>query len=116
MLTEILLFGVLVAIASVYRRRPEIHRPTMLVATVVILSGALARCPYIADLAATPPLYAYAPVLIFGASLYCLQWYMTGRANRWYTIGLAGVAMTFLVSIPLGKSSFWNQLLGTFIP
>jgi hypothetical protein len=116
MLTEILLFGVLVWIAIAYRHRAEIHRPMMLLATAVILSGALARCPYISDLAAKPPLYVYAPVLIYGALLFCLQWGMTRIANRWYAIGYGGVALTFLVSIPLGHSALWNHLLGTYIP
>jgi hypothetical protein len=115
MLTEILLFGVLVGIAIVNRRRAEIHRPLMLLATVVILSGALARCPIVAELAATPPLYAYAPVLIFGASLFCLQWGMTGVANRWYLKGYAVITVIFLLSMPLGKSSLWKQIVGGFI-
>jgi hypothetical protein len=115
MLTEILLFGVLVGIAITYRRRAEIHRPLMLLATVVILSGALARCPIVSDLAATPPFYAYAPVLIFGGALFCVQWGMTRLANRWYLASYAAVTATFLLSIPLGKSSLWKQLLGGFI-
>jgi hypothetical protein len=115
MLTEILLFGILVGIAIAHRRRAEIHRPLMLLATVVILSGALARCPIVSDLAAMPPLYAYAPVLIFGASLFFLQWGMTGRISRWYLLGYAGITVTFLLSIPLGKSSLWKQAVGGFI-
>jgi hydrogenase-4 membrane subunit HyfE len=115
MLTEILLFGVLVGIALAQRRRAEIHRPMMLLATVVILSGALARCPIVSDLAATPPLYAYAPVLIFGGLLFCLQWGMTRIANRWYLVGYAAVTVTFLLSMPLGRSSLWKQIVGGFI-
>lgn len=41
-----------------YRRRPEIHRPMMLLATLCIISGSLARLPYISQLAVLPPLYA----------------------------------------------------------
>jgi hypothetical protein len=115
MLTEILLFGVFVGIAIAHRRRAEIHRPLMLLATVVILSGALARCPIVSELAATPPLYAYAPVLILGASLFCLQWAMTRVASRWYLMGYAAITATFLLSIPLGKSSLWKQIVGGFI-
>jgi hypothetical protein len=115
MLTEILLFGVIVGIAIAHRRRAEIHRPLMLLATVVILSGALARCPIVSDLAATPPFYAYAPVLIFGGALFCLQWGMTRLASRWYLMGYAAVTVTFLLSIPLGKSSLWKQMVGGFI-
>jgi hypothetical protein len=115
MLTEILLFGVFVGIAIAYRRRAEIHRPMMLLATVVILSGALARCPIVCDLAATPPLYAYAPVLIFGAVLFCLQWAVTRRANRWYLMGYAAIAAIFLLSIPFGTSSLWKQIVGGYV-
>ena len=115
MLTEILLFGVLVGIAIARRNRPEVHRPLMLLATVVILSGALARCPLISDLAAAPPLYAYGPVLIFGAVLFCLHWAMTKVANRWYLVGYVAITATFLVSIPLGKSLLWKQVVGDFI-
>lgn len=115
MLTEILLFGVLVGVAIAQRRRAEIHRPMMLLATVVILSGALARCPIICDLAATPPLYAYAPVLIFGALLFFLQWGMTRRVNRWYLVGYAAITATFLLSMPLGRSALWKQIVGGFI-
>jgi hypothetical protein len=87
----------------------------MLLATVVILSGALARCPLISDLAAAPPLYAYGPVLIFGALLFCLHWAMTKVVNRWYLTGYVAITGTFLVSIPLGKSLLWKQILGGFI-
>jgi hypothetical protein len=115
MLTEILLFGILEGIAIAQRHRAEIHRPMMLLATVVILSGALARCPVVCDLAATPPLYAYAPVLIFGALLFALQWGMTRRANRWYLLGYGAVTLTFLLSMPLGRSLLWKQIVGEFI-
>jgi hypothetical protein len=115
MLTEILLFGVLVGIALAQRHRAEIHRPMMLLATVVVLSGALARCPIVCDLAATPPLYAYAPVLIFGALLFFLHWGMTRSANHWYLLGYTAVTATFLLSMPLGRSSLWQQIVGGFI-
>ena len=112
---SILLFGVFVGIAIAQRHRPEIHRPMMLLATVVILSGAIARCPVVCDLAATPPLYAYGPVLIFGALLFCLHWGMTRLANRWYLIGYGLITVTFLLSIPLGKSDLWKQIVGGYI-
>ena len=41
MLGEMLAFGTLVAIAVIYRRRAEIHRPMMLLASLMVISGAL---------------------------------------------------------------------------
>ena len=90
MLTEILLFGLLVATGVVYRRRAELHQPLMLMATVVVLSGALARCPLIDALAATAPLYAYGPVILFGLLLLVIQWAITRQINRWYALTLNG--------------------------
>jgi hypothetical protein len=55
MLGEMLAFGTRVVIAVVYRRRAEIHRPMMLLASLMIMSGSLGRCPYIGDFALMPP-------------------------------------------------------------
>ena len=115
MLTEIGLFGILVAVAVAYRARPEIHRPFMLTATIVIMSGALARVPLIDLLAITPPLYAYGPVLSFGLLLYLLKWWMTRRPDRWFAIALGIVALVFLISLPIGRSTAWQSLWGTYI-
>ena len=54
-LSEMLLFGTLVTVGIVNRHRAEIHRPMMLLATIVIVSGSLARI--ICCLAILPPLY-----------------------------------------------------------
>jgi hypothetical protein len=54
MLSEMLLFGTLVTVGIVNRHRAEIHRPIMLLATIVILSGSLARIPYVLLLARKP--------------------------------------------------------------
>lgn len=115
MLTEIALFGVLVAIAIANRARAEVHRPFILTATIVIASGALARVPVVDLLAATPPLYAYGPVLSFGLLLYFLKWRMTGRHDRWFAIALGGVALVFLLSLPLGRSTLWEWLWDGYI-
>src|SRR5262249_24946500 len=46
MFVQLLSFGTFVGTGLVYRRRPEIHRPMMLLATVVIQSGSFGRFPY----------------------------------------------------------------------
>lgn len=115
MLTEIMLFGVYVAIAVAYRNRAEIHRPFILVGTVVLMSGALARLPIVADFAATAPLYAYGPVLAWGLLMFGLHSLMTRKLDRWHAFALGGVAVVFLLSLPLGRSPLWQGLWGTFI-
>jgi hypothetical protein len=115
MLTQVLLFGTLVGIGVGYRRRAEIHRPMMLLATIVILSGALGRFPYTAEIATRSPLYVWGPVLLFGGLLILLQWGMTRLANRWYLIGYAGIVLACLVSVALGNTTLWNQMAGMIV-
>jgi len=110
MLGEMLSFGTLVAIAVVYRRRAEIHRPMMLLASLMIISGSLGRCPYVADFAVKPPLYVLGPALVLGALFLVLQWGMTCAVSRWYAFGYSAVVIASFIFIVVGHSSLWNQI------
>jgi len=103
-------FGTLVAIAVVYRRRAEIHRPMMLLASLMIISGSLGRCPYVADFAVKPPLYVLGPALVLGALFLVLQWGMTCAVSRWYAFGYSAVVIASFIFIVVGHSSLWNQI------
>ena len=116
MFIEMVLFGTLVGVGLAYRRRPEIHRPMMLLATIVILSGSLDRFPYMEDLAFRSPLYVWGPVLLFGGLLFLLQWAMSRTANRWYLMGYAGTVIASFLSVAVGNSGLWNRMLRTFVP
>jgi len=115
MFVQMLSFGTFVGIGLVYRRRPEIHRPMMLLATIVIQSGSLGRFPFIQDLAVAP-LYVWVPVLLLGGLLFLLQWGMSRTPNRWYLMGYAGMAVASLLSVAVGTSAVWNRMLSTFAP
>ena len=110
MLGEMLCFGVLVGVAVVYRRRPEIHRPMMLLASLMIISGSLGRCPYIGEYAARPPLYVLGPALVLGALFLVLQFGMTRALNRWYAFGYLSMLMVSVGFIVIGHSALWNQI------
>ena len=116
MFIQMLSFGTFVGIGLLNRRRPEIHRPMMLLATIVIQSGALGRFPYIENLAAYRPLYVWVPVLLFGGLLFFLQWAMSRKPNRWYLIGYAGMAMASFLSVVVGGSALWDRMASTFAP
>ena len=116
MWTQMLAFGAFVALGWFYRRRPDVHRPMMLLATLVMQSGSLARCPYITNLSHRAPLYVWGPVLIFGALLFFFQWALSRNINRAYLIGYAGIVVTALVSVFVGTSTGWARLTATLIP
>ena len=115
MLGEMLSFGTLVGIAIIYRRRAEIHRPMMLLATLMIISGSLGRCPYIGDFAIKPPLYVMGPALVLGAVFLVLQWGMTRRMSRYHALAFPFVIASSIFVI-VGHSSLWNQIAGTVVP
>ena len=116
MLAEVLLFGAFVGIGLAYRHRAEIHRPMMLLATIVILSGALGRFPYVDAIAAHGPLYVWGPVLLFGAVLFCLQSAMSRRANRWYLLGYFGIVISSFLSAAVSGSVLWNRMVARLVP
>jgi len=116
MLGEMLAFGTLVVTAVVYRRRAEIHRPMMLLASLMIISGSLGRCPYIGAFALMPPLYVLGPALVLGAVFLVLQWGMTRAVSRWYAFGYSAVVIASFIFIAVGHSSAWNQIAGTIVP
>jgi len=116
MFVQMLLFGALVGIGLVYRRRPEIHRPMMLLATIVIQSGSLGRFPHIGTLAGFPPLYVWGPLLLFGGLLFVLQWGMSRTPNRWYLMGYAGMVMASFLSVAVGSTALWNRKVSAFVP
>jgi hypothetical protein len=115
MLGEMLGFGVLVGVAIIYRRRSEIHRPMMLLASLMIISGSLGRCPYIGEFAIMPPLYVLGPALALGALFLILQWGMTRAFNRWYAVGYAATVIASCIVIVIGHSAIWNQIAGAIL-
>jgi len=115
MLGEMFSFGVLVGVAIIYRRRAEIHRPMMLLASLMIISGSLGRSPYIGQFAIMPPLYVLGPALALGALFLILQWGMTRAFNRWYAVGYSAILIASCIFIGIGHSAMWNQIVGAII-
>jgi hypothetical protein len=115
MLGEMLSFGVLVGVAVIYRRRPEIHRPMMLLASLMIISGSLGRCPYIGQFAVMPPLYVLGPALVLGALFLVLEVGMTRALDRWYAFGYSAIAIASFIFIVIGHSALWSQIAGAIL-
>jgi hypothetical protein len=115
MLGEMLFFGILVGVAVIYRRRPEIHRPMMLMASLMVISGALGRCPYIGDYAVMPPLYVLGPALALGAIFLVLHVAMTRTLSRWYALGFSGMVIASVMIIVVGRSALWNRIAGAIL-
>jgi hypothetical protein len=120
MLTGMVSFGALVAVGIAYRRRSEIHRPMMLLATVVLMTGSLDRWPFVIGLLARSvypvPLIHYGMMLLVGAFFFLLQWGMTRTVNRWYVVGYSGILVASLLSVALATGSLWDRIARIVVP
>lgn len=120
MISEMLTFGGLVALAIGYRHRPEVHRPLMLLATVSVVGAAMARWPYMPWLRTIVNgnvwAMVYGQMLLLGAVLFVLHAAMTRRGYRHYVVGYACLAVVTLLTVRVGSSAAWDRIASVIVP
>lgn len=103
-LRDMIVFTPFLAAGWIYRRRPEIHKRIMLVATNVLLIAAVGRMGFLGSPVPTPLLLLVWPLPIYIAMAYD---YATKRLiHPVYVIGFAAMAAMRLV-LPLRGSEPW---------
>jgi hypothetical protein len=116
MLTNILGFGVLAGIALRYRRRPEVHRPMMLLATLFVAGPAgFFRIPFISGpiMGAIHTILAvWVPMLFFGVLLLFIKWSMTRSWDQYFAAGFIGIVLTCLLQFFVANSAWWYHIAG----
>jgi hypothetical protein len=130
--TAILLFAVLVAIAVVNVRKPEVHKRLMLVATASILQAAVGRWFLLllapvraagAGPVGPPPVFVtvlpglVVDLLIVAAMIHDRR--TIGRVHRVYWIAGACVLAVQVLRVPVSSTSGWTHVihtLTTFFP
>jgi hypothetical protein len=116
MLTNIFGFGILAAIGLKYRRRPEIHRPMMLLATLFVAGpAAFFRIPFISGpiLSTIHTIFApWVPMLILAFFLLLIKWLMTRRWDRYFAVGFAGIIVACMLQFFVANSAWWYHVAG----
>jgi hypothetical protein len=107
-------FAIFVAIGVWYRRRPEIHRPMMLLATLAAIVAALNRIDWITSLYRQTiwgtifgPFFA---VLVIGALLFAVKWALTRSFDRYYALGWAGFVLASAGIMRLATTGVWDNI------
>lgn len=105
-LTTMLLFGVFAGAGLSYRRRPDVHKRLMLLATIAMLPAAIGR--------AMARLFGIAnPALFFGATglfVLAIVIYDRRRLGRVHPVTLWGglaLMLSFPARLALGKTDLW---------
>jgi len=116
MYSEIALFVVFVAIGVLNRKRPRIHRPMMLMASLSLLSGAASRITLVNSVFGLHRwMGLFGPPVVVGALLLLVRVAMTRKVDREFVVGYAAfVVATFVVS-GLALTSVWGNLAGKII-
>jgi hypothetical protein len=116
MLTNILGFGVLAGIGLKYRRRPEVHRPMMLLATLFVAAPAgFFRIPLIIDpiMGAIHTILApWVPMLVLGVLLVLIKWLVTGFWDRYFAAGFVGIILVCVLQFFVANSAWWYRVAG----
>jgi hypothetical protein len=108
-LTDVFVFGMLVGAAILYRRKPEIHKRLMILATLSILSPAIGRIPF---------LLAFGVPVIFGVvvlAVLIFVAYDTAIHKRLHRASLLGglfVILSFPARLIVSGTSPWLSFAG----
>jgi len=113
-LTDMLKFGPFVAIGVLNRRRPEIHRPMMMLATLSVIAAATGRIPALNNFYASTIwnqwVGPFFPMLVFGAAILVVKTMLTRRFDRWFTIGFAALAVFSGLIWQIAPTSAWERV------
>jgi hypothetical protein len=105
-LGSVVMFAGFVAAALAMRRRPALHKRLMLLATVSIITPALAR------LVGRRPIYALALTPLFVAAAIAHDYRRDRRVHPIYLWGGLFILVSGPLRIAIGRSGAWHVLMG----
>ena len=116
MLTEIGLFSAFVATGILTRKKPRIHRPAMVMASLCLLGGATARMPFLHPIfGATGWVGLFGPVFCIGAALLLIRCILTRSFDRWFATEYAVFVVLIIASEKLALSDTWGTLAAAIL-
>lgn len=109
----ILTFGAFVAVGLRYRRRAEIHRPMMLLATLSIIPAATDRITGLPNVYAASllgPLFGpFLTAMVIGILFLAAKSLLTRSWDRWFATGLAVLIVIDLFAMRLAPTDVWGR-------
>ena len=118
-LGTIVLFGLFVAAGVYYRRRPEIHRPMMLMATLLVIPAAVSRIAPLSALYENTSLRVvfgpYLWTLVFATLLLLAKWAMTRSFDRWFAMAYGCLVAAYMLTWHLATTRAWERVAGMLL-
>ena len=108
MYAEIALFVVFVTIGVLNRKRPRIHRPMMLMASLSLVSGATGRIALVNSIFGGHHWIAiFGPVVAIGAILLLVRCAITRKLDREFAVAFSALIAGTVVASALADTSVW---------
>jgi hypothetical protein len=111
---QIVTFGLFVGVGVYYRRRPDIHRPMMLMATLTVIGAAVARIgPFNALYEGTVLETIFGPdmwTLVLATLLLVVKWFIIRSFDRWFAIGYGCLVASHLLVWWVANTDAWERL------
>jgi hypothetical protein len=111
---SIVLFAGLVTAGVMYRRRPELHRTLMLLATLTAIPAAVSRIDPISALYAGTvwatwfgPFFATAVIAVL---FLCVKSALTRSVDRYYAVGCVALIASFALIMGLAPTGAWDSV------
>jgi hypothetical protein len=104
-LADVLVFAILIGAGFYFRRRPDVHKRLMLLATISILAAAIARLPF-AFLQAGPPAF-FGITDLFIAACFIYDFITRGRVHRATALGGLLIVASQPARLMIGGTDAW---------
>lgn len=116
---SILIFAGFVIIGVWNRRRPEVHRPMMLLAGLAAIPAAVSRIDFIGilyrDTLWETTFGPFFGTLGIGFFLMVLKYRLTRSPDRWLAIGYAGLVVASALIMQLATTHAWGEFAGVLL-
>lgn len=116
---SILIFGGLVAAGIANRKKPEIHRAMMLLATLAALAAAVSRIDAISNLYMGTILdRLFGPflgTLVIAFILLGVKSFLSRSVNRYYAFGCAGLTAASLLIMLIARTGAWESFASMLV-
>jgi hypothetical protein len=118
-LGSIAIFAAFIGIGIAARRRPDVHRPAMLLGTLAALSAAIGRIDFLTELyVGTVWDRVFGPffmTLAIGALLLAVRCVLTRSFERWFAAGFAALVLACAGMIQLAHTELWAAISRTLL-
>ena len=109
-LGDIFVFAILIGAGFYYRRRPDVHKRLMLLATISILAAAIARLPFAIMQAGPPAFFGFTDAFIAVCVLYDLI--TLKRVHRATALAALLIVVSQPLRLMLGNTHVWLSFAG----